>query len=43
MTVPVASGSFRKCVDVVLRKGLLGSIVGRWMVGLGDLRGLFQP
>lgn len=27
--------------NVVLRKGLLGSIVGRWLVGLGDLGGIF--
>lgn len=30
-----------QCVDVVLRDRL-GNIVGRWMVGLEDLRGLFQ-
>lgn len=24
------------------RCGLVGSIVGRWAIGLGDLRGLFQ-
>lgn len=31
-----------QCVDVVLRDRLV-NIVGRWMVGLEDLRGLFQP
>ena len=24
-------------------RGLVGNVGGRWMVGLGDLSGLFQP
>ena len=30
-----------QCEDVALRD--VGSAGGRWMVGLDDLRGLFQP
>ena len=33
----------KKRGDVILREhSLVGSFGGRWMVGLGDLRGLFQ-
>lgn len=31
-----------QCVDVVLRD-MVGNIVGRWTVGLDDLKGLVQP
>jgi len=35
---------FKKCLDIVLRDMVQwGNIGGRWMVGLDDLRGLFQP
>lgn len=34
----------KKCLDVLLRdKVYWGNIGGRWMVGLVDLGGLFQP
>jgi len=32
---------FQNCGDVALRD--VGSVGGRWTVGLDDLRGLFQP
>ena len=33
----------KKCVDAALRDVVVGNTGGRWMVGLDDLRGLFQP
>ena len=34
---------FRKCLDVLRGRGLVGNTGDRWMVGLDYLRGLFQP
>ena len=35
---------FKKCLDIVLRDIVkCGNIGGRWMVGLDDLGGFFQP
>ena len=34
---------FKERVDVVLRHVIVGNTGGRWMVGLDDLTGFFQP
>ena len=39
---PLSLEVFRNRGDVALRD-TVGNTDGRWMVGLGDLRGLFQP
>ena len=35
--------AFKNCVDVALRDEVSGHTGDGLMVGLGDLRGLFQP
>ena len=41
VVVPSDVQEMRRCGTK--QYGLVGNIVGRWMVGLDDLRGLFQP
>ena len=41
VTVPGGvQGTFRHCTE---GRGLVGNIGDRWMIGLDDLGGLFQP
>lgn len=41
--VTIPGGSQEMCKCGTKEQGLVGSVGGRWMFGLGDLRGLFQP